>query len=248
TLLTSILVLGAPEAHAKTKRSRKPTLSASKPVAAALEALAAPPPEVMKKPVSSFWMAQEPHVPLATVDGKAIHSVGKRGKDCGASNRWAKQKSRWHAVDQWGQITGLYEVKGSEILDVTTCREVSFAQRSGKSGAGLFVSEDSGYTPGESAAYAPSVAEKKRFERFLGQMESEWVNSKPLGKSVAWGKRTMFFNMPASKDAEVRVDGAGKPVERPRHWAVSGGPILTVAYLGQNGRWKAANVKAPLGL
>jgi hypothetical protein len=172
--------------------------------------------------------------------------VGKRGKDCGAMNRWAKQKSRWHAVNEWGQVTGLYEVKGSEILDVTSCREVSFAQRAGKGGVGLFVSEDSGYTPGESAAFTPGAADKKHFEHFLGQMENEWVNHKPRGMAVPFGKRTMFFQMSGKDDG--RVDGAGKSIERPKHWAVSGGPILVVAYLGQNGHWKAASVKAPLGL
>jgi hypothetical protein len=81
-------------------------------------------------------------------------------------------------------------------------------------------------------------------------MESTWVNQRPLGKVVPWGKRTMFFQVsaPAGSSWEGRVDGSGKPISRPRHWVVAGGPILVVAYQGQNGHWKAASVKAPLGL
>lgn len=202
----------------------------------------------------SFWMAADPHVPLAVVDGKQIRGVGTRGKDCGSVNRWARPKSRWHAVDAWGKLTGSFEVAGSESYDVTSCREVSFAPVAGKHvarpGTGLFVSDDSGYKPGESASFAPSVMEKKRFERFLNAVEGAFVGSKPRGKYVPWGNRTMFFEVPLTKDArwEGRVDGAGKPLARPKRWAVSGGPVLTVAYLGQGGQWHAAKVLNPLGL
>jgi hypothetical protein len=214
----------------------------------------APAPEPVQdaaKPVPpSFWMAADPHVPLAVVDGKAIRSVGKRGKDCGALNRWAKPKSRWKAVDAFGQITGTFEVAGSELYDVTQCNEVSFAPKGGKSGAGLFVSEDSAYKPGESVAYVPSIAEKKRFDRFLGTMESAFVNHRPLGKPVPLGKRTIFFQFAPPKDpsGQQTLDGAGKAIQPPTRWAVVGGPILVVAYLGDKGRWKAATVKMPLGL
>jgi hypothetical protein len=250
-LFTSTIALGAPAAYAKPTHKKPSALSAAKPsVALELNGANAPPPEVMKRPRSSFWLAADPHVPLAMVDGKAIRPVGKRGKECGSESRWANPKSRWHAVDAWGQTTGLFEVSGSETFDVTSCHEVSFAPRSGKPGVGLFVSDDSGYTPGESAAFSPSTPEKRRFERFVGAMESSWVNQRPLGKAVPMAKRTMFFQFapPKSPSWEDRYDGAGKPIERPRRWAVAGGPILVVAYLGAGGRWKAASVKAPLGL
>jgi hypothetical protein len=254
-LFTSILALGAPSAYAKSHaHKKKPSaLSVAKPAAPRLSVTAkadAPPPEVMKRPKASYWLAADPHVPLATVDGKTIHSVGKRGKECGSSLRWANPGSRWHAVDAFGQTTGLFEVKGSELYDVTGCHEVAFSPRSGKSGVGLFVSHDSGYTPAEPVGYAPGAPERRRFERLLGVMESSWVNQKPLGKQVTQEKRTLFFHFAPPKDAswENRVDGAGKPIERPRRWAVAGGPILLVAYLGDKGRWHASTVRAPLGL
>ncbi len=254
SLFTSLVALGAPAFAKSHAHPKKPSaLSAAKPAASLVLPGAgkdAVPPEVQKRPRASFWLAADPHVPLATVEGKAIRSVGKRGKDCGAESRWATPHSLWHAVDAWGQTAGFFELSSSEPFDVTTCNEVSFTTRAGKPGAGLFVSQDSGYTPGESARYTPTTPEKKRFERFLGTMESTWVNQKPLGKPVPWGKRTMFFQFAAPRDPsfEGRVDGAGKPLERPRRWVVSGGPILTVAYLGEKGNWKAASVKAPLGL
>jgi hypothetical protein len=249
SLFTSTLLLGAPAAYAKPHaRHKKPSaLSAAKPAPAVeLSGTEAAP----KHAKASYWLAADPHVPLATVEGKAIHSVGKRGKECGAASRWALPKSRWNAVDAWGRTTGVFEVAGSETFDLTGCNEVSFAPRSGKPGVGLFVSADSPYTPGESASYTPSNLEKKRFEHFLGTMEGSWVNQRPLGKLVPWGKRTAFFQvtLPKNPTLEGRVDGAGKPIEQPKHWAVAGGPILVVAYLGQKGQWKAASVKAPLGL
>jgi hypothetical protein len=251
-LFSSILLGGAPEALAKPHAHRKKhvALSAPKPVAALEVAVrpAEPPPDGAKRP--SYWLAADPHVPLAVVDTSGIHSVGRRGKECGAASRWASPRSHWHAVDAWGRLTGLYEVSGSEPFDVTACHEVSFTARAGKPGIGLFVSDDSGYTPRESVAYTPSIPEKKRFDRFLRAMESSWVNQKPLGKAVPSDRRSLFFQFSMPKDpiGEGRLDGAGKPIERPRRWAVAGGPILVVAYLGENGHWKAARVLSPLGL
>jgi hypothetical protein len=245
----SILVFGATTAHARPRHHKKRALSAAAP-AAAIELPGKGDAKIPDPTKPSFWLAADPHVPLATVLESAIRPVGKRGVECGDAGRWATPGSRWHAVDAWGQKTGLYEVSGAEAFDVTTCREVSFTARSGKPGVGLYVSDDSGYAPASSAAYSASVGEKKRFERFLGSMESSWVNQKPLGKLVPLAKRTLFFQFDAPKDArwEGRVDGAGKPLERPRRWAVAGGPMLVVAYLGAKGHWKVASVKAPLGL
>jgi hypothetical protein len=245
-IAASILATSVSTAYAKPRVHKKRTLSAAKAAALSLEIPAGA--ELAGKP--SFWIAADPHVPLAVVNGSAIRSVGKRGTDCGSSERWAKPGSRWRSVDAWGQSAGVFEVAAAETFDVTACRELSFTTKAGKPGSGLFVSADSGYAPPSSAAFAAPAADRKHFEKFLGAMESAWVNQKPLGKLVPWGKRTMFFEFAPPKDAgaEGRVDGAGKPVERPKRWAVAGGPMLVVAYLGDHGQWKAASVNAPLGL
>jgi hypothetical protein len=239
-------------ASKNTPKRKAPSLSGTIPQDAILPAVApaALPAAVAK--ASSFWIAADPHVPLAKVDGKNIHSVGTRGKDCGAQNRWAKPKSRWKAVDAWGQLTGSFEIAGSELYDVTGCREVAFEARSSreKEGAGLFVSEDSTWRPSPSVAWKPSAPELKRFERFAAALEEVWVNEKPFGKAMPLAKRTMFFEFKPPRDPNLveKVDGAGKAIARPMRWAVMGGPILVVAYLGEHGHWKVSEVRRPIGL
>jgi hypothetical protein len=237
SLFTSTLVLVPGAAFAQHKPTEKP----EKPEATA------PAPKPAKP---SYWLAADPHVPLAVVDAKQIRGVGKRGKECGAASRWAKPKSRWHAIDAHGEITGHYEVAGAETFDLTACREVVFKPLSGKPGVGLFVSDDSGYKPAASPAFSPSAQEKKRFDQFVGTVESAFVDHKPLGKALPIAKRTLFFEMTLPKDATLdgRVDGNGKPIVRPHRWAVVGGPVLVVAYLGQGGQWHVASVKTALGL
>lgn len=188
-----------------------------------------------KHPKASFWLAANPHVPLALVDGEAIRNVGQRGKNCGAESRWAAPMSHWKAVDQWGQVTGVFRVAGSDLYDVTQCHEVFFEGQKGEGPGVLFVSEDSGWAQGKSAMWKPSIAEKKRFERFVGGVEQSFIDKKPQGKAGPLGRRTLYFDVPAASG-------------RPQHWAVSGGPILVVAYLGERGHWKASTVRPPLGL
>jgi hypothetical protein len=255
SLFTSTLALLSPDALAQHKKhDGAPKLDhVVRPAAALIVAepgkpdASTPAPKPAK---ASYWLAADPHVPLAVVDNRQIQGVGKKGKDCGSASRWAKPKSQWRAVEADGSLAGLFEVKGAELFDVTQCREVAFGKVSGEAGSGLFVSADSGYKPEKSVMIKPSPAEKKKFERFLNAVEATWVDHKPLGKYVPWGQRTMFFEVSLPKDArwEGRVDGAGKPIERPKRWAVSGGPVLTIAYLGQHGTWHAATIKQPLGL
>lgn len=183
----------------------------------------------------SFWLATAPHVPLALVDGDAIKAVGERGKTCGPESRWAAPLSHWKAVDSFGQVTGVFRVAGSDLYDVTQCHEVFFEGQKGEGPGVLFVSEDSGWAQGKSAMWKPSLAEKKHFERFLGGVEQSFIDKKPAGLAGPLGRRTLYFDVPAL---------AG----RPQHWAVSGGPILVVAYLGAHGHWKASTVRPPLGL
>jgi hypothetical protein len=192
-------------------------------------------PAAKKHAKPSFWLAAAPHVPLALVEGEAIHPVGQRGKSCGDESRWAAPLSHWKAVDAWGQVTGVFRVAGSDLYDVTQCHEVFFEGQKGEGPGVLFVSEDSGWKPGKSALWKASAAEKKRFESFVGGVEQTFVDKKPQGVAGPLARRTLYFDVPA-------VEG------RPQHWAISGGPILVVAYLGEHGHWKASTVRPPLGL
>lgn len=193
-----------------------------------------------KKPVKhAYWLAADPHVPLALVDAGEIRSVGVPGKTCGMASRWAKPGSRWSVVDAWGQVTGTREIQSTALYDVTRCREVSFKGEEGKASRGLFVSEDSDYTPAPKASWSPSEEERKRFEGFAASIEEMWVDKKPIGKVAALEKRSMFFHVPAASGAKDK---------RPTRWAVVGGPTLMMAYLGEHDHWKVASVEAPLGL
>jgi hypothetical protein len=193
-----------------------------------------------KKPVKhAYFLAADPHVPLALVDGGEIRSVGVPGKTCGMASRWAKPGSRWSMVDAWGQVTGTREIQSTALYDVTRCREVAFKGDEGKAPRGLFVSEDSDYTPVPKASWSPSEEERKRFEGFATSIEEMWVDKKPTGKVAALEKRSMFFHVPASPGAKDK---------RPTRWAVVGGPTLLMAYLGEHDHWKVASVEAPLGL
>ncbi len=202
----------------------------------------------------SYWMAKEPHVPLAVVDGPTFKAVGKGRKACGAHAVWAKPKSEWHAVDAFGQVTGTFLVKGSERYDVTGCEEVQFEKKSGRDGVGLFVSAGSAYKPPSSVAWAPSVAEQKRFGNFASVVQRLWVDKtgvhdKAVKKAKAdpaeMAKHALFFSLPPDKSgADSRLGHA----DRPTRWAVSGGPVLIIAYLGAEGAWKVADVRANVGV
>ena len=250
-LFTAITTLAAGPALAK------PNAPKGAPPPPAEPAPAPPPPAAPGQEANhhqgktSFWMAADPHVPLAVVQGHKIHSIAaQRGKECGSEERWAKPKSHWKAVDAYGQLTGTFEVKGAELYDVTGCHEVQFAPRSGKQGVGLFVSEDSGYKPGKSVQYSPTLAEQKRFDKFMNVVETAYVDHRPYGKAAPLAKRSMFFEFEPPKDPNwvERLDGENKRIQRPKRWAVSGGSMMTVSFLNGNGHWKVSTVKPVLNL
>jgi hypothetical protein len=192
-----------------------------------------------EQPRRSYWLAADPHVPLAVVEGTEIRSVGKHERDCGAQSRWARPKSRWHAVDAWGQVVGSLAVSGSDLDAATGCREVSFKGKEGSAPHILFVSEDSDWKPSANLAWTPKDDERKRFDHFTATLEKLWVNKRPPGKPLPLLKRAMFFQVPSQ--------AAAASAKRPTRWAVVGGPILLVGYLGEHGRWKVASVQNPLG-
>ena len=85
--VVSVAVLVAPEAQALPRAKRRPPVAFKARSAKAKSIkLAKSTGELelaVAAPKASFWLATDPHVPLAVVNGDAIHSVGKRGKECG---------------------------------------------------------------------------------------------------------------------------------------------------------------------
>src|SRR5262249_42554723 len=148
--------------------------------------------------------------------------------------RWAKPKSVWHSIDAWGKVSGEFEIASSEFYDVTECREVTLTGRSGTAGVGLFVSADSAWKAPKTASWTPTDAEKTRFVQFLKTTEGTWINGKLDRKVARAADRVRFFTL----------DVKGK--EAPKQWAVSDGPLLVIAYLGEHGAWKSSLIKPPL--
>jgi hypothetical protein len=180
-------------------------------------------------------------VPLAEVRQGRLERVGSGRLPCGTKSRWAKAKSRWQALDAWGRVTGTLTVGGSERYDATGCHQIWFSEGTGQDGRGVFVAEGSGYTAGASAEWKVDEGQKKRFDRLYAAQQGVWVEGK--AEAAAEGRRTLFFTLPAH---EAAAEGA--PTQRrPARWAVSGGRVLVVGYVGANGAWKVGHVLPPNG-
>lgn len=204
-----------------------------------VESAPAPKGHVAKKATLSRFMASG--IPLAEVRDGRLHSVATPKHPCGLRASWSKKGSQWTALDAWGQVAGTLTVSGSEQHDGTGCHQVSFAEGTGKDGLGVFVSKSSGYTPSASARWSPASDVVKRFEHLYASQATAWIDGKSPA-SAEHGK-TLFFSLPKQEGSPE-----GAPTERrPTHWAVSGGRVLIVAYVGATGAWKVGHVLAPTG-
>ncbi len=180
-------------------------------------------------------------VPLAEVREGRLERVGSAKLPCGTKSRWAKAKSRWQALDAWGRVTGTLTVGGSERYDGTGCHQLWFSEGTGQDGRGVFVAEGSGYTAGASAEWKADADQKTRFDRLYSAQEGAWIEGK-VDHAVA-GRRTLFFQLPAQET----LDGGAPTQRRAARWAVSGGRVLVVGYVGASGAWKVGHVLPPNG-
>ncbi len=122
---------------------------------------------------ASYFLAGNPHVPLAVVKGGVIASAvrpDERGKTCGPRTRWSTARSRWRAIDAWGSVVGTYTLRAGERYDVTGCWEVSFASPPPHDRTLLFVSEDSAWSPSASLEWKPSAGERAAFAGMLARI------------------------------------------------------------------------------
>lgn len=180
-------------------------------------------------------------VPLAEVREGRFKGVGSGALPCGPRARWARVTSRWIALDAWGQATGTLSIGGSERYAGTGCHQVWFSEGTGQDGRGVLVAEGSGYSARPSAEWKADEASRKRFDRLYSKEEKAWTEGGGAGSAT--GRRTLFFALPAQASS---VEGA--PTQRrPVRWAVSGGRLLVVAYVGASGAWKVAHVLPPNG-
>jgi hypothetical protein len=160
---------------------------------------------------SSFFLAGNPHVPLAVVTGHAITtavSSDERGKTCGRRARWATVGSRWRAVDVWGKVLGTYAVDGRDHYDVTGCFELSFASAPPRDGSLLFVSEDSAWREPPSAEWAPRAEERAAFATVLARVEGGQSQGALPTSLTEVGPDTRFFDVvSAGKTVHMAVGG-----------------------------------------
>ena len=180
-------------------------------------------------------------VPLAEVREGRLAEVGTKKRPCGSKGRWAKASSRWHALDAWGRITGTLTVGGSDRADGSGCHQVRFSEGTGHDGLGVFVAAGSGYSAGASAEWKPEADVAKRFDALHAAQEVAWVDGKIDRSTEQARRRTLYFELPKQ---EGSVEGAATQ-RRPTRWAVSGGRVLLVGYVGANGTWKVGHVLSP---
>lgn len=149
----------------------------------------------------SFFLAADPHVPLAIVhEGTIKSAVESRGHGCGKRSRWAKVGSTWRALDAWGQIAGSATVQFVDESDATGCAEVVFAPKFHKnSGRFVFVSADSAYVPPKSARWSPTASAHEGFEGLLDATLEREPQNRQSERCTVIPERSRYFQMGKKK-------------------------------------------------
>lgn len=178
-----------------------------------------------RTPGASRWVDSNPHTPLAIVDRTGIHD---QLTGCCAS--WARRGTRWHTIDRYGAIVGDAELVGGEGYDVTQCYELSFAQRRGDAGVGLYVSD--GWTSPASVEWTPEPEQRRALAGFVASAEQmlddpSWSAHQPGALPVE--QRVIYFQV-----SRAPWEGNRGNVD---HYAVVGGRALLIVRLNDKGRW-----------
>ncbi len=176
-------------------------------------------------PPASYFLAGNPHVPLAVVTDGAIADVpSTKAQPCGPKRRWATLGSAWRAIDTWGQEVGTFTVSAKDDYDVTGCAELAFAPKLPHHGRYVFVSADSAWRPSPSVAWQPSADQWTKL-RELGER-----HGRARGK---WGPYTQCREL-ATDALAFRISRAGGAVD---HYAVWGGRGAYVVARMERGAW-----------
>lgn len=158
---------------------------------------------------TSWFLAANPHVPLAVVRGGELQAAVPRtqfGTSCGDKRRWASEGSSWRALDAWGRFVGTATVDVVEDYDVTKCGEVYFAPKFDRTNTMLFVSSDSAYAPGPSFEWAAGANAQGTFLALLGKVAAPAKRKAPFTcTEITKGAR--FFQVGGQKLAVGGSDG-----------------------------------------
>lgn len=166
------------------------------------------------------WLGRAPHVPLvASTEERTLDYVGEN-----SCIPWATRGARWRSVDAWGQFAGRATTTGRDGYAVTNCYELELSITEGTAGTGLYVNEDSPWTPPTSAQFVPSAEQRSALDRMLSQYDSLQVRRFTIdGVAQRDERRVMFFH---AHDA----NGYDRP------YAVIGGRSLLIARF-DDGAW-----------
>ncbi len=107
----------------------------------------------------SYFLAGDPHVPLAYVQGATISGIGTH---CTPSTLWGPPGSSWRALDAWGQVVATRTVDKADPYDVTGCNELSFRGAPANDRA-LYVSTASPWAPSPSREWTAPPADRSSF-------------------------------------------------------------------------------------
>src|SRR5258708_5423031 len=154
-LVGCILSLVAAPAYAKSHHKHPHRHAASK----ASKSSAAP-----EASDASFFLAGDPHVPLAVVKDGHIGDDAFSGGGCGARKRWKTIGSRWQALDAWGQPMGVFTATSKDDYEAFGCSELSFSPKLDDDLSHVFVSVDSAWRAPSSVEWDPPPARRASLE------------------------------------------------------------------------------------
>jgi hypothetical protein len=139
--------------------------------------------------------------------------------------RWSSRGARWRSVDAWGQFAGRATTVGGEGYDVTNCYELDLAITEGTAGTGLYVSEDSPWTPAPSPRVEPTSAQTAALQQMLARYDA------------LHARRFDVDGSPQRDERRVMYWGANDGNGQPRTFAVVGGRSLVIARL-EGAEWR----------
>jgi hypothetical protein len=165
--------------------------------------------------VRSFFLAGDPHVPLAVVtDGRIDDRAFSR--HCGARRRWKTLGTRWKALDAWGRPMGVYTATSKDDYDATECSELSLSPRLANDLTHVFVSVDSAWRPPASAEWAAPAPKRAA----LASIAKTRIPDTSVPKAEVWTQctsirhKSRFFHVPGRGDWAIATSNAGWLVAR----------------------------------
>jgi hypothetical protein len=213
-------LLPGPPAGVDTRPVRAARVVALLPLLVASSADARPPDSLRHR---SYFLAGDPHVPLAVVTGDRIEDRTFSSHHCGSRRRWKALGSRWRALDTWGQPLGVFTVSSKDEYDVTGCAELSFSPKLNNDLAHLFVSADSFWRPSAPVEWNAPAGRRAALAALARSEGSPPARAVVFPHCASVPQETLFFHVPRRGDWAVTTGSGGWLVARddPRGWVVA---------------------------